>query len=248
MRARAVGIFCLGFLAGALLIYYALWRTGGLVPGRLLTRTTHELTSGGPSTPRPLATISFPTPTSAPAISVSTSLTAEPAATLLAPATPPPLHTPSLANFSLTQDALVLPVEGAKRSDLKDTFAEARGKRRHDAIDILAPSGTPVLAAVDGSIAKLFTSVQGGLTVYEFDGNSVYCYYYAHLDRYAEGLKEGQRVRRGERIGYVGTTGDAPPNTPHLHFAVTRLGPDKRWWEGIAINPYPMLLAAAPKE
>ena len=246
MRARAFGIFCLGFLAGALLIYYALWRTGGLVPGRLLTRTTHELTSGMP-TPRPLATIP-PTPTTAPAIAVPTSPTAEPAATLLAPATPPPLHTPSLANFSLTQDALILPVEGAKRSDLKDSFTETRGKRRHEAIDILAPRGTPVLAAVDGSIAKLFTSIQGGLTVYEFDGNSVYCYYYAHLDRYAEGLKEGQRVRRGERIGYVGTTGDAPPNTPHLHFAVTRLGPDKRWWEGISINPFPMLLAAAPKD
>lgn len=249
MRARTIGAFCLGFLSGALLVYYALWRTGGLVPGRLLTRTTHELTSGLPSTPRPLGTIPFPTPTTAPAISVPTSPPAEPvAATLPAPATPPPLQTPSLANFSLTQDALVLPVEGAKRSDLNDTFAEARGKRRHEAIDILAPRGTPVLAAVDGSIAKLFTSAQGGLTVYEFDGNSVYCYYYAHLDRYAEGLKEGQRVRRGERIGYVGTTGDAPPNTPHLHFAVTRLGPDKRWWEGISINPYPMLLAAAPKD
>jgi murein DD-endopeptidase MepM/ murein hydrolase activator NlpD len=238
----------MGFLAGALLIYYILWRTGGLVPGRLLTRTTHELTSGLASTPRPLATIPFPTATAAPAIAVPTSPTAEPAALLLAPATPPPLHTPSLAGFSLTAGALVLPVEGAKRSDLRDTFSEARGKRRHEAIDILAPRGTPVLAAVDGSIAKLFTSVQGGLTVYEFDGNSVYCYYYAHLDRYAEGLKEGQRVLRGERIGFVGTTGDAPPNTPHLHFAVTRLGPDKRWWEGISINPYPMLLAAAPKE
>jgi murein DD-endopeptidase MepM/ murein hydrolase activator NlpD len=248
MRARAIGIFCLGFLGGALAVYYILWRTGGLVPGRLLTRTTHELTSGEPSTPRPLPTIPFPTPTTAPAIAVPTSPTAEPAATLLAPATPPPLQTPLLANFSLTPDALVLPVEGAKRSDLHDSFAETRGTRRHEAIDILAPRGTPVVAAVDGSIAKLFTSVQGGLTVYEFDGKSVYCYYYAHLDRYAEGLKEGQRVRRGERIGYVGTTGDAPPNTPHLHFAVTRLGQDKRWWEGISINPYPMLLAAAPKD
>lgn len=233
MRARALGIFCLGFFAGALLIYYALWRTGGLVPGRLLTRTTRELSSGLPSTPRPLATIPFPTPT------------AEPAAT---PVAPPPLQTPSLANFSLTPDALVLPVEGAKRSDLHDSFADARGRRRHEAIDILAPRGTPVLAAVDGSIAKLFTSAPGGLTVYEYDRDSVYCYYYAHLDRYAEGLKEGQRVRRGERIGYVGTTGDAPPNTPHLHFAVTRLGPNKRWWEGISIDPYPMLLAVAPKE
>jgi murein DD-endopeptidase MepM/ murein hydrolase activator NlpD len=246
MRARAIGIFCLGFLSGAILIYYVLWRTGGLVPGRLLTLTTHELASGVLPTPRPLATIPFPTPTAA--VIVAPLLTAEPATALVAPATPPPLATPSLASFSLTQDALILPVEGARRSDLRDTFAEARGKRRHEAIDILAARGTPVVAAVDGSIAKLFTSAQGGLTVYEFDRNSVYCYYYAHLDRYAEGLKEGQSVRKGERLGYVGTTGDARPNTPHLHFAMTRLGPDKRWWEGIAVNPYPMLLAAAPKE
>jgi len=245
MRGRAIGIFFLGFLAGAGLTYFLLWRTGSLVPGRLLTRTTRELTMGTPPTPPRLRTIPFPTPTAAAAIAPLSVGSA--GAALAESPTPPPLPTPSLEKFSLAQGALVLPVEGAKRSDLRDTFAEARGKRRHEAIDILAPRGTPVLAAVDGSIAKLFTSVQGGLTVYEFDRASEYCYYYAHLDRYADGLREGQIVQRGDRIGYVGTSGDAPPNTPHLHFAVTRLGQDKRWWEGIAINPYPMLLAAAPK-
>ena len=138
-----------------------------------------------------------------------------------------------------------MPVEGARRQDLHDSFSESRDGRRHEAIDILAPRGTPVDAAVDGSIAKLFTSARGGLTIYEFDRASNYCYYYAHLDRYAEGLHDGQLVQRGQRIGYVGTTGDAPPQTPHLHFSIFKLGPDHRWWEGVAIDPYPALLTAA---
>jgi murein DD-endopeptidase MepM/ murein hydrolase activator NlpD len=143
---------------------------------------------------------------------------------------------------------LALPVQGARRADLHDSFEETRGGHRHEAIDILAPRGTPVLAAVDGTIAKLFTSVRGGLTIYEFDRTSTNSYYYAHLERYAEGLREGQSVRRGDRIGYVGTSGDAPANTPHLHFTIFRLGPEKRWWEGVAVDPYPQLLAAAPKD
>jgi murein DD-endopeptidase MepM/ murein hydrolase activator NlpD len=110
----------------------------------------------------------------------------------------------------------------------------------HEAIDLPAPRGTPVVAVDDGIIKKLFTSVPGGLTVYQFDRDSTYCYYYAHLDRYAEGLKEGATVKKGDRLGYVGTTGNAPPNTPHIHFTVFRLGPEKRWWEGTPINPYPL--------
>ena len=135
-----------------------------------------------------------------------------------------------------------MPVEGARTIDLHDSFEEGRGGHRHEATDILAPRGTPVLAAVDGSVEKLFTSKPGGLTVYEFDRNREYCYYYAHLDRYAEGLREGQKVLRGDRLGYVGTSGDAPAGTPHLHFAIFRLGPEKRWWIGTPINPYPLLL------
>ena len=126
---------------------------------------------------------------------------------------------------------------------MRDMFDEMRGgdTRRHDAIDILAPRGTPVVATDDGIVKKLFTSVPGGLTVYEFDPDQRYCYYYAHLDAYAPGLHEGQLLRRGEVLGYVGTTGNAPKDTPHLHFAVIRLDPDKRWWTGTAINPYPLL-------
>jgi murein DD-endopeptidase MepM/ murein hydrolase activator NlpD len=106
----------------------------------------------------------------------------------------------------------------------------------------MAPRGTPVVAAVDGTIEKLFTSKPGGLTIYEFDRDRNYCYYYAHLDRYAEDLKEGQIVHRNDRIGYVGSTGDASPDAPHLHFSIMQLGPEKRWWVGTAINPYPLLL------
>jgi murein DD-endopeptidase MepM/ murein hydrolase activator NlpD len=113
--------------------------------------------------------------------------------------------------------------------------------RRHEALDILAPRDTPVLAVEDGTVAKLFSSVPGGLTVYQFDPTSTYAYYYAHLARYAAGLKEGTPVARGQTIGYVGTTGNAPPETPHLHFAIFALTDEKRWWQGTAIDPYAVL-------
>ena len=141
---------------------------------------------------------------------------------------------------------LLIPVEGATAETLIDTFTEARGggSRPHDAIDIMAPAGTPVRAADDGRVAKLFLSDAGGITIYQFDPGERYAYYYAHLDRYAEGLEEGDTVKRGEVIGYVGSTGNANPAAPHLHFAIMALGPDKRWWQGTAINPYPILVGA----
>jgi murein DD-endopeptidase MepM/ murein hydrolase activator NlpD len=138
---------------------------------------------------------------------------------------------------------LSMPVAGIDPSTIHDNFNEMRGgdTRRHDALDILAPRGTNVVATDDGTVKKLFTSVPGGLTVYEFDPDQRYCYYYAHLDAYAPGLHEGQVLHRGDLIGYVGTTGNAPKETPHLHFAVIRLDPDRRWWTGTAIDPYPLL-------
>ena len=138
---------------------------------------------------------------------------------------------------------LSMPVQGIDPSSIHDMFDEMRGgsTRRHDALDILAPRGTNVIAADDGTVKKLFTSVAGGLTVYQYDPDQRYCYYYAHLDAYAMGLHEGQVLKRGDLIGYVGTTGNAPKDTPHLHFAVIHLDPDKRWWTGTAINPYPLL-------
>ena len=139
---------------------------------------------------------------------------------------------------------MVLPIEQLKPADVQDTFYQSRGggERIHEATDILAPRGTPVHAMVDGVIQKLFLSKPGGNTVYEFDENGEYCYYYAHLDHYADGLREGQRVRAGDVIGYVGTTGNADLNTPHLHLAFLRLGPEKQWWKGTPENPYPVLM------
>lgn len=136
---------------------------------------------------------------------------------------------------------MIVPVAGVPRSALRDMFDEPRGSRRHEAIDIPAPAGTPVIAVDDGVVQKLFTSKAGGLTIYHFDPNQRYCYYYAHLDRYADGLYEGQPVRRGQTLGYVGTTGNAPKNTPHLHFALIRLDEDRRWSKGTSVNPYPWL-------
>lgn len=125
---------------------------------------------------------------------------------------------------------------------VRDTFHEKRNDREHEAIDILAPQGTPVRAVVTGVIQKLFLSKPGGNTIYEFDQTGVYCFYYAHLDRYAVEIREGTTVNRGQIIGYVGSTGNANVSTPHLHFAIFELGPEKRWWQGKAINPYPSLL------
>ncbi len=135
---------------------------------------------------------------------------------------------------------LEVPVEGVDRTSLRDTFAEGRTGHVHEAIDILAPRGTPIVAVEDGRIEKLFTSKQGGLTIYQFDPSRRYCYYYAHLDRYAPGLREGQTVERGQVIGYVGVSGNAPPQTPHLHFTIFKLADDKRWWKGVPLNPFPL--------
>ena len=157
------------------------------------------------------------------------------------------LQTPESAEALLRTRRLAVPVAGVARSALHDTFSDARSAgRRHDAIDIAAPRGTPVYAVDDGTVVKLFRSIPGGLTIYQFDPDSGLSYYYAHLDRYAEGLREGAAVRRCELIGYVGTTGNAPKDAPHLHFAVAALGVEKRWWEGSALNPYPALRKEAP--
>ena len=143
---------------------------------------------------------------------------------------------------------LGMPVANFKLSDMLDTFNESRGgERRHEATDIVAPRGTPVLAVDDGTVIKLFMSVPGGRTIYLFDSADRYCYYYAHLDGYEAHLAEGLRVRRGQVIGYVGTTGNAPASSPHLHFGITEIGADKKWWGGKPIDPYPLLRASAQK-
>jgi murein DD-endopeptidase MepM/ murein hydrolase activator NlpD len=150
---------------------------------------------------------------------------------------------------ALATRAFGLPIANLKPSDIHDTYLQVRGggERRHEATDIMAPRGTPVVAVDTGVIAKLFTSKPGGLTVYQFDGSQRYAYYYAHLDRYAEGIREGQLLKKGDLVGYVGITGNSDPNAPHLHFAIFELGPEKRWWEGKPINPYPFLMKAVGK-
>jgi murein DD-endopeptidase MepM/ murein hydrolase activator NlpD len=137
---------------------------------------------------------------------------------------------------------LEIPVAGVRADALVRSYHDARsGGREHEALDILAPRDTPVVAVEDGTIAKLFVSKAGGNTVYQFDPGRQYAYYYAHLERYSDGLKEGSAVSRGQVIGYVGTSGNAPKNTPHLHFAVFRLTAEKQWWQGTPIDPYDIL-------
>jgi peptidoglycan LD-endopeptidase LytH len=141
----------------------------------------------------------------------------------------------------LRRRRLSLPVNGVTADQLVHTFDEARGDRPHEAIDILAARGTPVVATEDGRVAKLFWSKAGGHTIYQFDPSERYVYYYAHLDRYADALTEGQTITRGQTIGYVGSTGNAKADAPHLHFAIFLLTPEKRWWDGAALDPYPVL-------
>ena len=142
--------------------------------------------------------------------------------------------------------ALGLPVQGVAPGDVQDTYTDQRGggARVHEALDIMAPRGTPVLAVDGGRIAKLFLSKPGGTTIYQFDATGRFAYYYAHLDGYAEGLAEGQAVRRGQLLGYVGSTGNASPDAPHLHFGIFRLDAQQRWWTGVPLNPYPYLRGA----
>jgi murein DD-endopeptidase MepM/ murein hydrolase activator NlpD len=191
----------------------------------------------------------------APMPAVSNSVAATTGEPLVAPAAPAaartsrPLPT-SLAPLTsipgggaigdLRARSLRVPIDDAKVEAMKGGFDERRdsGGRPHEAVDILAPRNTPIHAVEDGTIAKLFESKAGGLTIYQYDPSGHFCYYYAHLERYAAGLGDGQRVSRGDVIGFVGTSGNAPANTPHLHFAVFELEADRHWWKGRAIDPY----------
>jgi peptidoglycan LD-endopeptidase LytH len=159
----------------------------------------------------------------------------------------PPSTVPSVARVDadpvpeLRRRQLELPGRDAVRRD-RDSFYEKRGSdRQHEAIDIITPRNTPIVAVEDGTIARLFESRAGGTTVYQFDPANQYVYYYAHLDYYADGLKEGDVVRRGQLLGYVGTSGNASKDAPHLHFAIFRLTEKKQWWQGAPIDPYEVL-------
>ena len=183
-----------------------------------------------------------------------------PAATPTASPTPTPTTTPEASplptaspqaqglsgdpsSSALASMRLLIPVEGVRPEQLQDTFKESRSEGRvHDSIDIIAPRGTPVLAATDGRVVKLFSSVKGGITLYQLaSADEHYVLYYAHLERYADGLAEGHVARRGETLGYVGDTGNATPGNTHLHFQIYRVEDPKRFWTGENINPYPLL-------
>lgn len=234
---RAILIFIVGALVGANAVYFAMTR--GDRCARCATVAAVDV-RGEPAIITDPAAVP-PATTTAPS-----STTAPPARARAAtsPVSPPPVSTTPLpaATTSAPGPKLAMPLAGLTTAQLHDTFSETRGgERAHEALDIIAPAGTPVLAVADGHVEKLFTSVRGGLTIYQFDPSGRYAYYYAHLQRYAPGLAEGRKVKQGDVIGYVGSTGNADPATPHLHFGVFELGPERQWWKGTAVNPYPLL-------
>ena len=154
----------------------------------------------------------------------------------------------SLVTTIQAQELTSPPIVGLTSKDLRDTFNERRGNSAHGAIDILAPRGTPVFAVVSGAIRKLFLSKPGGLTMYLFDEQERFCYYYAHLDGYQVKLREGKKVKTGELMAYVGSSGNADPRTPHLHFAIFELGPEKQWWKGTPLNPFLPVLKVVKRQ
>ena len=228
---KSLLLFLAGVLVGANVVYFMVARD---CRAPIVDTTTTAAT-----TPAPASSVATASQPSLPIVAKTTTPMPPSAATVAAPAGP------AAALAQLSASGLLLPVSGITAKQLTDTFTDARGEgRSHEALDIMAARGTPVLATADGKVVMLFTSVRGGLTIYEFDPTETYAYYYAHLDRYQAGLAEGQSIKRGDVIGYVGSTGDASPEAPHLHFAIFVLGPEKQWWKGTAINPYPLLTSA----
>jgi peptidoglycan LD-endopeptidase LytH len=223
LRLFGIGAVC-GFLAGAVVVAILITRYGQ-VAGMRPTQSTASADGGLGDIDSPVLKQGRPSPSKPVATSGNTEATIKPA---------PPAD--------LARKDLDIPVEGVKADQLVRSFDDRRsGTRAHEALDILAPRNTPVKAVEDGRIARLFESKAGGTTIYQFDPTETYCYYYAHLERYAPGLKEGDTVKKGQVIGYVGTSGNAPKNTPHLHFAIFKLTAAKHWWEGTPIDPYDIL-------
>ena len=239
---KGVVLFVLGTLCGAVVAtIYATRPSAPQTPVVVLARP--------PAPPAPAETAPPPTAYQTPEAAASSPTPAAmptPESTPAPPPAPvqvesPPAAVPASAPAPANQVALLIPVQGVAPRQLSDSFNEMHSGERHEAIDIMAPRGTPVLAVADGRIAKLFKSKPGGITIYQFDPTEKFAYYYAHLDRYADNLAEGQQVKRGQVLGYVGSTGNASPNAPHLHFTIFALGPQKHWWQGTAINPFPLL-------
>jgi murein DD-endopeptidase MepM/ murein hydrolase activator NlpD len=243
---KGVLVFVLGTLSGVVLAGWYL----GMRPAEPPAQVTLLSRPASPPAPAPIV---VPVPVPPAAVLDPAPLPAEPVVSVpeqvASKSTPKPAATAEPAIVAMSPSSppkpgyLVIPVAGVQARQLSDSFSEVHSGQRHEAIDIMAPRGTPVVAVEDGRITKLFTSKPGGLTIYQFDPSEKFAYYYAHLDKYAQGIVEGKHVSRGEVIGYVGSTGNASAEAPHLHFSIFVLGPEKRWWKGTAINPYPVLAA-----
>jgi murein DD-endopeptidase MepM/ murein hydrolase activator NlpD len=191
----------------------------------------------------PRSTPQGPAPRQRPSPAVAKTIAA-PVRTVAAPAASPD-PTPVVTAEDLERlraRALAFPVPEITPGTVPGTFHDRRAGHEHEALDVAAPRGAAVVAVDDGTVVKLFRSVPGGLTLYVFDDDRRYAYYYAHLDRYVPGLAEGQRVKRGETLGYVGSTGNAAEEGPHLHFAIFKLEPEPRWWRGTPLDPRPLLV------
>ena len=225
-------------------------KRGGFANDTIDFRKIDQTNSSGLQTPQPASDPSMsPTLTPVPPAGSATSTPVQTPGPLNAEGTPPPLEN----NQAAAKDAiltgsfvgtlkLIIPVVGVRPDQLMDTFTEARSEGRvHDAIDIPAPAGTPVVAAADGEIIKLFQSERGGTTIYQLSPDKKLVFYYAHLQRYADGLAAGKFVKQGEVIAYVGDTGNAGAGNFHLHFSIAIISDPKRYWEGTNINPYPLL-------
>lgn len=246
---RPLVTFVLGGLCGAALAAWIL----GVAPPEPPAQVTLLTRPAPPPAPAAAAVTqekeaspmaaAAPEPDAAPTVALAEGPPAAAVPAQVSVAAPAPLPPSTSASPAPRPGALRIPVAGVAARQLADSFNEVHSGSRHEAIDIMAPRGTPVFAVEDGRIAKLFTSKPGGLTIYQFDPSERFAYYYAHLDKYAEGLAEGRQVKRGDVIGYVGSTGNASPQAPHLHFSIFVLGPEKKWWKGTAIDPYPLLAA-----
>jgi len=245
-RARLLVVLIVVLVFGGLAVF--LWRRGRQVESAATIQSPISQATISPVSASPSPTVVVETPPAAQTPTSTPSVTVTPAAAETPPpqadqsaVNPAPLSGGSFPSFIGTLK-LVIPVVGVRRDQLLDTFADARSEGRvHDAIDIPAAAGTQVIAAADGEIIKLFQSDRGGTTIYQLSVDRKLVFYYAHLQRYADGIVAGKFVKQGEVIAYVGDTGNAGAGNFHLHFSIAVVADPKRYWEGTNINPYPLL-------
>ncbi len=233
VRIRVLVIFALAVTAVSLFVWTRAKRSG-----TNLGNNPQQASETLPPKASPATSSDSPRPSDVIPTSSPSDMKADPAVT----ENQQQSHDPNLVNSFVGTLKLVIPVAGVRSDQLLDTFTDSRSEgRAHDAIDIMAPAGTPVVAAVDGEIVRLFQSERGGTTIYQLSSDKKLVFYYAHLQRYADGIEVSKFVRQGEVIAFVGDTGNAGAGNYHLHFSISVLADPKRYWEGTNINPYPLL-------